>query len=107
MAAVPGSGLTVKHETFTPSYNISPVSGYSPALSAGDFRFVPGQTGEARKETRVPSIRKYVIRARYGGNGRSSSKPISSSNASSSALPRKRWRQPRHGGEGSSLSERS
>ena len=45
MAAVPGSGLTVKHETFTPSYKISPVSGYSPALSAGDFRFVPGQTG--------------------------------------------------------------
>ena len=49
IAAVPGSGLTVKHETFTPSYNISPVSGYSPALSVGDFRFVPGQTAEARE----------------------------------------------------------
>ena len=49
MAAVPGAGLTVKHETFTPSYKISPVSGYSPALSVGDFRFVPGQTAEARE----------------------------------------------------------
>src|SRR4029079_9108894 len=49
MAAVPGAGLKVKHETFKPNYDISPVSGYSPALSAGDFRFVPGQTGEARK----------------------------------------------------------
>jgi enamine deaminase RidA (YjgF/YER057c/UK114 family) len=54
MAAVPGAGLSVKHETFSPSYKISPVSGYSPALSAGDFRFVPGQTGEARKENEGP-----------------------------------------------------
>src|SRR4029079_3020346 len=49
MAAVPGAGIKVKHETFKPNYDISPISGYSPALSAGDFRFVPGQTGEARK----------------------------------------------------------
>ena len=54
MAAVPGAGLKVKHETFKPSYDISPVSGYSPALSAGDFRFVPGQTGEARKDGEGP-----------------------------------------------------
>lgn len=54
MAAMPGSGLKVKHETFKPSYDISPVSGYSPALSAGDFRFVPGQTGEARKDGEGP-----------------------------------------------------
>jgi enamine deaminase RidA (YjgF/YER057c/UK114 family) len=54
MAAVPGAGLKVRHETFSPSYKISPVSGYSPALSAGDFRFVPGQTGEARKENEGP-----------------------------------------------------
>ena len=58
MAAVPGSGIKVKHETFKPSYDISPVSGYSPALSAGDFRFVPGQTAEAREEARVRSIPK-------------------------------------------------
>jgi enamine deaminase RidA (YjgF/YER057c/UK114 family) len=54
MAAVPGSGLKVKHETFKPSYDISPVSGYSPALSAGDFRFIPGQTAEARKNGEGP-----------------------------------------------------
>ena len=54
MAAVPGAGLTVKHENFNPSYDISAVSGYSPALSAGDFRFVPGQTGEARKTGEGP-----------------------------------------------------
>ena len=54
MAAIPGSGVEVKHETFSPSYKISAVSGYSPALSAGDFRFVPGQTGEARKEDEGP-----------------------------------------------------
>ena len=82
MAAVPGSGLTVKHETFKPSYNISPVSGYSPALSAGDFRFVPGQTAEARKDVTVRLIPRRAIRARCGANGRSSSKPISSSSAS-------------------------
>lgn len=54
MAAVPGFGLAVKHHDFSPSYKISPVSGYSPALSAGDFRFVPGQTAEARKENEGP-----------------------------------------------------
>src|SRR4029079_8821187 len=54
MAAVPGSGLKVKHETFSPSYTISAVSGYSPALSAGDFRFIPGQTAEARREDQGP-----------------------------------------------------
>ena len=54
IAAVPGAGLSVKHEAFKPSYDISPVSGYSPALSAGDFRFVPGQTGEALKDGEGP-----------------------------------------------------
>jgi enamine deaminase RidA (YjgF/YER057c/UK114 family) len=54
MAAIPGSGIKVKHETFSPSYKISSVSGYSPALSAGDFRFVPGQTAEARREDQGP-----------------------------------------------------
>ena len=54
MAVVPGSGLKAKHLTFQPSYDISPVSGYSPALRAGDFVFVPGQTGEARKNGEGP-----------------------------------------------------
>jgi enamine deaminase RidA (YjgF/YER057c/UK114 family) len=50
IAAVPGAGLKVKHENFKPGYYINPVSGYSPALSAGDFRFVPGVTAESRSE---------------------------------------------------------
>jgi enamine deaminase RidA (YjgF/YER057c/UK114 family) len=51
IAAVPGSGLKVRHETFKPGYHINPVSGYSPALSAADFRFVPGCTAETRHES--------------------------------------------------------
>ena len=54
MAVVPGSGTVVKHESFRPSYDISAVSGYSPALSAGDFRFVPGQTAEALRDGEGP-----------------------------------------------------
>ncbi len=54
MAVVPGTGLRVEHQTFTPSYKIHHSSGYSPSLSAGDFRFVPGQTSEARKEEEGP-----------------------------------------------------
>jgi enamine deaminase RidA (YjgF/YER057c/UK114 family) len=54
MAVVPGAGTTVKHESFRPSYDISAVSGYSPALSAGDFRFVPGQTAEALRDGEGP-----------------------------------------------------
>jgi len=54
MAVVPGTGTVVKHEMFRPSYDISAVSGYSPALSAGDFRFVPGQTAEALRDGEGP-----------------------------------------------------
>lgn len=54
MAVVPGTGTVPKHETFRPSYDISAVSGYSPALSAGDFRFVPGQTAEALRDGEGP-----------------------------------------------------
>jgi enamine deaminase RidA (YjgF/YER057c/UK114 family) len=54
MAVVPGSGTTAKHESFRASYAISNVSGYSPALSAGDLRFVPGQTAEALREGEGP-----------------------------------------------------
>lgn len=50
MAAVPGAGLKVKHENFDPGYYINPVSGYTAALSAGDFRFVPGCTAESRSK---------------------------------------------------------
>lgn len=50
MAVVPGSGLEARHAEFKAHYQIHHTSGYSPALLAGDFRFVPGQTAEARDE---------------------------------------------------------
>ena len=50
MAAVPGGGFEARHEAGVGAYAIHASSGYSPALSAGDFRFVPGQTAEARDE---------------------------------------------------------
>lgn len=53
MAAVPGPDFEVRHESKA-SYRIHASSGYSPALSAGDFRFVPGQTAEALKEEDAP-----------------------------------------------------
>jgi len=46
MAAVPNANFSVLHAS-AGAYKIHPSSGYSPALSAGDFRFVPGQTTEA------------------------------------------------------------
>jgi enamine deaminase RidA (YjgF/YER057c/UK114 family) len=50
MAAVPDANFQVRHESDAGAYKIHPSSGYSPALSAGDFRFVPGQTAEALDE---------------------------------------------------------
>jgi enamine deaminase RidA (YjgF/YER057c/UK114 family) len=50
MAAVPGDGFGARHEADAGAYKIHSTSGYSPALTAGDFRFVPGQTAEARDE---------------------------------------------------------
>jgi enamine deaminase RidA (YjgF/YER057c/UK114 family) len=50
MAAVPAGDFGARHEAVAPAYAIHASSGYSPALSAGDFRFVPGQTAEARDE---------------------------------------------------------
>ena len=48
IAAVPGEGFRAKHETFkSKGFSIPQVSGYSPALSAGDFRFLPGHTAES------------------------------------------------------------
>jgi enamine deaminase RidA (YjgF/YER057c/UK114 family) len=54
MAAVPGPNFQVRHEAKAAAYKIHASSGYSPALSAGDFRFVPGQTAEALKEEDAP-----------------------------------------------------
>jgi enamine deaminase RidA (YjgF/YER057c/UK114 family) len=50
MAAVPGADFEVRHEANAGAYKIHASSGYSPALSAGDFRFIPGQTAEALDE---------------------------------------------------------
>jgi enamine deaminase RidA (YjgF/YER057c/UK114 family) len=50
MAAVPGGDFGARHEADAGAYKIHSTSGYSPALTAGDFRFVPGQTAEARDE---------------------------------------------------------
>jgi len=53
MAAVPGPDFHVRHAR-DGAYRIHASSGYSPSLSAGDFRFVPGQTAEALKEEDAP-----------------------------------------------------
>jgi enamine deaminase RidA (YjgF/YER057c/UK114 family) len=50
MAAVPAKNFEVRHEVDAGAYKIHHSSGYSPALSAGDYRFVPGQTAEALDE---------------------------------------------------------
>jgi enamine deaminase RidA (YjgF/YER057c/UK114 family) len=55
MAAVPSPDFGARHEAGAGIYPIHASSGYSPALSAGDFRFVPGQTAEARDE-REPGV---------------------------------------------------
>ncbi len=54
LAAVPGPGFHAEHMSFTPGYSIAPSSGYSPALSCGDFRFIPGITAEARNAAEGP-----------------------------------------------------
>lgn len=54
MAAVPEPNFEVRHEARAGAYKIHASSGYSPALSAGDFRFVPGQTAEALREEDAP-----------------------------------------------------
>jgi enamine deaminase RidA (YjgF/YER057c/UK114 family) len=53
MAAVPSPDFQVRHAK-DGAYKIHASSGYSPSLSAGDFRFVPGQTAEALKEEDAP-----------------------------------------------------
>jgi enamine deaminase RidA (YjgF/YER057c/UK114 family) len=55
MAIAAGKGFAVRHEAEAGSYRIHHSSGYSPAISAGDFRFIPGQTAEALDE-REPGL---------------------------------------------------
>jgi len=52
IAYAPAPGDAVRHLDFRPTYDIHPLSGYSPALAAGDFRFIPGQTAQALTEAR-------------------------------------------------------
>lgn len=53
IAAVPNDNFQVQHAK-TGAYRIHASSGYSPSLSVGDFRFIPGQTAEALKEEDAP-----------------------------------------------------
>jgi enamine deaminase RidA (YjgF/YER057c/UK114 family) len=48
VAAVPGGDFRAEHLKIATNWSIHASSGYSPALAAGEFLFVPGQTAEAR-----------------------------------------------------------
>src|SRR5207244_11454984 len=48
VAAVPSGDFRAEHLKIATSWSIHASSGYSPALAAGEFVFVPGQTAEAR-----------------------------------------------------------
>jgi enamine deaminase RidA (YjgF/YER057c/UK114 family) len=48
IAAVPSGDFRAQHLKIETSWSIHASSGYSPALAAGEFLFVPGQTAEAR-----------------------------------------------------------
>ena len=62
MAVIPGMGLKAEHQSFKPIYKIHQSSGYSPALSAGDFHFAcpvrrrkpQGREGPIDPEARRP-----------------------------------------------------
>ena len=54
MAAVPKGSFRAEHLSIRPAYAIHASSGYSPALAAGEFLFVPGQTAEARELAQGP-----------------------------------------------------
>ncbi len=54
LAAVPAGDFRAEHLTIATSWSIHASSGYSPALRAGEFLFVPGQTAEARDTTKGP-----------------------------------------------------
>ena len=90
------------------AYKIHASSGYSPALSAGDFRFVPGQTAEALDEKRTRRIDPEARR----GRGLWKGTPIKLETdfiirRKLEADARGRERRPRHGREGTGLFARS
>ncbi len=54
IAAVPAGDFRAEHLSIATSWSIHASSGYSPALAAGEFLFVPGQTAEARDTANGP-----------------------------------------------------
>ncbi len=54
VAAVPSGDFRAEHLEIATSWSIHASSGYSPALAAGEFVFVPGQTAEARDTAHGP-----------------------------------------------------
>jgi enamine deaminase RidA (YjgF/YER057c/UK114 family) len=54
VAAVPAGDFRAAHLSIATSWSIHASSGYSPALAAGEFLFVPGQTAEARDTAKGP-----------------------------------------------------
>ena len=54
IAAVPSGTFRAEHLKIDPGWAIHASSGYSPALAAGEFLFVPGQTAEARDTAKGP-----------------------------------------------------
>jgi enamine deaminase RidA (YjgF/YER057c/UK114 family) len=54
VAAVPAGEFRAEHLKVATSWSIHASSGYSPALAAGEFVFVPGQTAEARDTAQGP-----------------------------------------------------
>jgi len=54
VAAVPSGDFRAEHLKMATSWSIHASSGYSPALAAGEFLFVPGQTAEARDIAQGP-----------------------------------------------------
>jgi enamine deaminase RidA (YjgF/YER057c/UK114 family) len=54
VAAVPAGDFRAEHLKIATTWSIHASSGYSPALAAGEFLFVPGQTAEARDTAQGP-----------------------------------------------------
>ena len=54
VAAVPSGDFRAEHLKMATNWSIHASSGYSPALAAGEFLFVPGQTAEARDIAQGP-----------------------------------------------------
>jgi enamine deaminase RidA (YjgF/YER057c/UK114 family) len=54
VAAVPSGDFRAEHLEIATNWSIHASSGYSPALAAGEFLFVPGQTAEARDTAQGP-----------------------------------------------------